>query len=95
MCDEGNGFIMRMARGSRITKLSNEIEDNMSYEFFIAKRYLRSKRKTSFISVITIFSTGGILIGVAALIITFAIMNGFESEVRTRIIGFDAHIRLR
>jgi len=66
----------------------------MSYELFIAERYFRSKRKTGFISLITIFSLGGILIGVAALIITLAIMNGFETEVRTRIIGFDAHIRL-
>ncbi|MBN1351594.1 FtsX-like permease family protein [candidate division KSB1 bacterium] len=67
----------------------------MSYEFFIARRYLRSKRKTGFISLITIFSMGGILIGVAALIITFAIMNGYESELRAKIVGFDAHIRLR
>jgi lipoprotein-releasing system permease protein len=67
----------------------------MSYEFFIAERYLKSRRKTGFISVITYFSIGGVLIGVAALIIVLAVMNGFESEVRTRIVGFDAHVRLR
>lgn len=67
----------------------------MSYELFIAQRYLKSKRKTGFISVITYFSIGGVLIGVAALIIVLAVMNGFETEVRTRIIGFDAHIRMR
>jgi len=67
----------------------------MAYELFIAKRYLKSKRKTGFISVITYFSIGGVLIGVAALIIVLAVMNGFEAEVRTRIVGFDAHIRLR
>jgi len=67
----------------------------MSYELFIANRYLKSKRKTGFISVITYFSIGGVMIGVAALIIVLAVMNGFETEVRTRIIGFDAHIRMR
>ncbi|MCK5740453.1 lipoprotein-releasing ABC transporter permease subunit [bacterium] len=67
----------------------------MSFEFFIANRYLRAKRKTGFISVITYFSIGGVLIGVAALIIVLSVMNGFESEVRTRIVGFDAHIRIR
>jgi len=67
----------------------------MAYEFFIAKRYLKSKRKTRFISLITYISIAGVVIGVAALIIVLSVMNGFESEVRSRIIGFDAHIRLR
>lgn len=67
----------------------------MPYEFFIAKRYLKSKRKTRFISLITYISIAGVVIGVAALIIVLSVMNGFESEVRSRIIGFDAHIRLR
>ena len=67
----------------------------MSYEFFVAKRYLKSKRKTGFISLITYISIIGITIGVAALIIVLAIMNGFESEVRSRFTGFDAHVRLQ
>ncbi len=67
----------------------------MSYEFFIAKRYLRSKRQVRFISLITYISIAGVMIGTAALIIVLSIMNGFESEVRSRIIGFDAHIKLR
>jgi len=67
----------------------------MAYEFFIAKRYLKSKRKTGFISLITYISMIGVAIGVAALIIVLSIMNGFESEVRSRIIGFGAHIELR
>ncbi|HHL70899.1 MAG TPA: ABC transporter permease [Bacteroidetes bacterium] len=67
----------------------------MSYELFIAKRYLRSKRKTGFISLITYISIFGVMLGVAALIITLGVANGFEEEVRSRIIGFDAHIRLR
>ena len=67
----------------------------MSYEFFIAKRYLRSKRQVKFISLITYISTAGVTIGTAALIIVLSVMNGFESEVRSRIIGFDAHVKLR
>lgn len=67
---------------------------DMSYEFFIAKRYLRSKRKTGFISLITYISIGGVMVGVAALVIVLSVMNGFEQEVRTRIVGTDAHLRL-
>lgn len=67
----------------------------MPYEFFIAKRYLKSRRKTGFINLITYISILGVTIGVAALIIVLSVMNGFESEVRSRIIGFDTHIRLR
>jgi len=64
----------------------------MSYEFFIAKRYLRSKRKTKFVSVITLISVGGVLIGVTALDFILSMMNGFEKEVRSRIIGTTAHV---
>jgi len=66
-----------------------------SYEFFIARRYLKSRSKTGFINLITYISILGVAIGVAALIIVLSVMNGFESEVRSRIIGFDSHIRLR
>jgi len=64
----------------------------MSFEFFIAKRYLRSKRKTKFVSVITLISVCGVLIGVTALDFILSMMNGFEKEVRSRIIGTTAHI---
>ncbi len=66
----------------------------MSYEFFIATRYLKSKRKTGFISLITYISILGVIIGVAALIIVLSVMNGFESEVRTRFIGVSAHVQV-
>lgn len=66
----------------------------MSYELFIATRYLKSKRRTGFISLISYISIAGVTIGVAALIIVLSVMNGFETEVRGRIIGTDAHIRL-
>jgi len=64
----------------------------MSFEFFIAKRYLKSKRKTKFVSVITLISIGGVLIGVTALDFILSMMNGFEKEVRSRIIGTTAHV---
>ena len=67
----------------------------MSYEIFIAKRYFRSKRRTGFISLINYLSVAGVMVGVAALIIVLSVMNGFEQEVRSRIIGFDSHIRFR
>lgn len=67
----------------------------MSFEQFIAKRYLKAKRKTGFISIITYISIGGVTIGVIALILTLSVMNGFEQEVRGRLLGADAHIRLR
>ena len=66
-----------------------------SLELFIAKRYLRSKRKTAFISTITYISFFGIMLGVAVLVIVMSVMNGFESEVMTRFISNDSHIRIR
>ncbi len=67
----------------------------MRYEFFIALRYLKSKRRTGFISLISYISVTGVAIGVAALIIVLSVMNGFESEVRSRFIGVDTHIKVR
>ncbi|MBN2709198.1 MAG: ABC transporter permease [Calditrichaceae bacterium] len=67
----------------------------MSFELFVAKRYLKAKRKTGFISIITYISIGGVAIGVMALIVALSVMNGFEQEVRSRLLGADAHIRLR
>lgn len=67
----------------------------MGYETFIARRYFRAKRKTGFISIITYVSIVGVMIGVAALDIVLSSFNGFEGEVRTRLINADAHIQLR
>ncbi len=70
------------------------IRKRWSYEWFIALRYLRSKRQTRFVSIITYISVGGVLVGVAALVIVLSLFNGFESEVRERIIGERAHINV-
>ena len=66
----------------------------MPYEFFISKRYLRAKRKQVFVSIITFISIFGIFLGVAALIIVLAVMNGFEADLRTKILGIKSHIEL-
>lgn len=65
-----------------------------SLEFLIAMRYLRSKRKEGFISVIAIFSFIGIMIGVATLIIVMSVMNGFRHDLIERILGINSHITI-
>ena len=59
---------------------------------FIGLRYSRSKRRTGFISFITFFSTVGILLGVASLITVVSVMNGFEGELKKRILGIVPHV---
>ncbi len=64
----------------------------MKFETYIALRYLTAKHRNRFINVVTLFSVGGILVGVGALVVVISIMNGFEEEVRSRIIDTTAHI---
>src|SRR4030042_5923131 len=66
----------------------------IAYEFFISKRYLRARRKQVFVSIITFISIFGIFLGVAAFIIVLAVMNGFEKDLRTKILGIKSHIEL-
>ncbi len=67
----------------------------MSYEWFIARRYLTARRKQAFISVITSISTLGITIGVMALIIAIALITGFQDDVQDKILGSTAHVMIR
>jgi len=64
----------------------------MGYELFVSWRYLRAKRKQIFISVISLISISGVALGVAALIITLSVMNGFRKDLREKIIGINSHI---
>lgn len=66
----------------------------MSLEFFIAKRYLFSKKKFNFITIISLISIAGVTIGVAALIIVLSVFNGFGSKVTGILVSFDPHIRI-
>src|ERR1700741_4915397 len=67
---------------------------SFSFERMVAGRYLRSKRREGFISVIAGFSFLGILLGVATLIIVMAVMNGFRDELVGRILGLNGHINV-
>lgn len=64
------------------------------FEYFISKRYLRSKHRLNFISIISVLSTIGVTIGVAALVIVLSVFNGFGSLVTTMLINFDPHVRI-
>src|SRR3989304_5883471 len=64
----------------------------MSYELFIAFRYLKAKRKQTFISVITFISILGVVVGVTALIVVLSVMTGFEDDLRDKILGVNAHL---
>ncbi|MEL7535456.1 MAG: lipoprotein-releasing ABC transporter permease subunit [Pseudomonadota bacterium] len=64
-------------------------------ELGIGLRYLRARRRTRFASFITVASLFGIAVGVTALIVILSVMNGFENELRERLLGMTAHARLR
>lgn len=60
-------------------------------ELFIGFRYLRARRSTRFVSFITLISLAGVALGVAALIVILSVMNGFEAELRERLLSMSAH----
>ncbi|MCA3562507.1 MAG: lipoprotein-releasing ABC transporter permease subunit [Aestuariivirga sp.] len=62
------------------------------FEWMLAGRYLRARRREGFISVISLFSFLGILLGVATLIVVMAVLNGFRAELLDKILGFQGHI---
>jgi len=64
------------------------------FELFVGLRYTRAKRRTHFISFISLISMLGIALGIAALITVMSVMNGFEKEIRARILGAAAHIQV-
>jgi lipoprotein-releasing system permease protein len=66
----------------------------MEYEWFIGLRYLKAKRKQSFISIITVISIAGVMVGVMALIIVLAVMSGFQKTLKEKILGTQAHLVL-
>ncbi|MBV8048412.1 MAG: lipoprotein-releasing ABC transporter permease subunit [Paludibacterium sp.] len=66
----------------------------MPFEAMIGLRYLRAKRRNGFISFISLISMLGIALGVATLIIVLSVMNGFQKEIRGRILGAAAHIEV-
>lgn len=66
----------------------------MNLPLWIAARYLRTRRRSAFITLLTGISVAGVAVGVTALLTVLAVMNGFENEIQSRIAGTDAHVVL-
>jgi lipoprotein-releasing system permease protein len=87
----------RIERVSGVKQPRREVHERSStgpfaaFEWMIALRYLRPTRREGYVSIISIFSLIGIAIGVAALIIVLAVMNGFRHELLARILGLNGH----
>ncbi len=64
----------------------------MTFEWFVGFRYLVARRKNAFISLITLISIGGVALGVAALIVVLGVMNGFEADLKEKILGTTSHL---
>jgi len=64
----------------------------MSFELFIAGKYLKARRKEGFISLITFLSVAGVTVGVMALVVVIAVMSGAETDFRKKILGVEPHI---
>ena len=66
----------------------------MRYETLVGLRYLRARRRNRFIGVNSLVSMIGVAVGVAVLIVVLSVVNGFQDEVRTRILGFASHVQI-
>ena len=67
----------------------------MTFEGFVALRYLVAKRKQTFISIVTIIAILGVASGVAALIVALAVSTGFRSDLQKKLLGGTAHINVK
>ncbi len=70
------------------------IKKLLPFELFVGMRYTRAKRRNHFISFISLTSMVGIGLGVAALIVVLSVMNGFQEELRSRILGVASHLQI-
>ena len=84
-----------MAKGAKAVTAPTGTRPFARFEWTIAGRYLRSRRREAFISVIAGFSFIGIMLGVATLIIVMAVMNGFRTELISKILGLNGHVILQ
>jgi len=62
------------------------------FELFLGMKYLKAKRKQRFISVITVISVLGVMVGVMALIVVLSVMNGFRADLMSKILGVNSHV---
>jgi lipoprotein-releasing system permease protein len=74
--------------------LSQQASNLQPYEIFIGLRYTRARQRSRFISLISLVSVIGIALGITVLITVLSVMNGFQREVRTRILGVASHIQI-
>ena len=74
--------------------IPSQLITKLPFELFVGLRYTRAKRKNHFISFISLTSMVGIALGVAALIVVLSVMNGFQAELRSRILGVASHIEV-
>ena len=74
--------------------VSRSLVARLPFELFVGLRYTRAKRKNHFISFISLTSMIGIALGVAALIVVLSVMNGFQAELRNRILGVASHLEI-
>src|SRR5512139_4311761 len=91
----GGVVIARFVRDSLTGRGATSSFARMSglpFELLLALRYLRPKR--TFVSVITLISVLGVTLGVAVLIIVISVMSGFDRQLRDKILGFNAHLRI-
>jgi lipoprotein-releasing system permease protein len=72
--------------------IANMRKTRMSFTWFVGARYLSTRQKQAFVSMITLLAAAGIAVGVMALIVVIAVMAGFESELQNRILGIESHI---
>jgi lipoprotein-releasing system permease protein len=62
------------------------------FELFLGMRYLKAKRKQAYISVITVISILGVMVGVMALVVVLSVMNGFRADLMSKILGVNSHV---
>jgi lipoprotein-releasing system permease protein len=77
-----------------LENIKSYLSNFFGFELFVGLRYTRAKRKNHFISFISLTSMIGIALGVAALIVVLSVMNGFQKELRTRILGVASHLEI-
>lgn len=70
-------------------------QERLPFEWFVGFRYFRARKRQGFLSLITAISIAGVAVGVMALIVVLAVMNGFQNDLRERILGVTAHVVVR
>src|SRR4051812_37953895 len=86
---------LRRSLTAKLPRFRPATSDLNSYELFIGLRYTRARQRTRFISVISLISIVGIALGMTVLITVLSVFNGFQREVRTRMLGAIAHAQIQ